>query len=199
DNSYYISFHGIDECIDDEIPFDIPDNWCWVTLSSICTYIQRGKSPNYSDIEKIPVIAQKCNQWSGFDISKAKFIEPKSIDKYETERFLCTGDLLWNSTGLGTVGRMAIYDEAKNQYGIAVADSHVTVIRTKENFANYKFLFYWFSSPAVQSVIESKTEGSTKQKELYLQKIKDYVVPLPPLNEQNRIVNEIDKYIAIVF
>ncbi|MDD3240509.1 MAG: restriction endonuclease subunit S [Lachnospira sp.] len=199
DNSYYFSFKGENVCIDSELPFEIPDSWCWVTLSSICIYIQRGKSPKYSEIEKIPVIAQKCNQWSGFDINKAKFIDPESLEKYDKERFLCDGDLLWNSTGLGTVGRMAIYENSKNPYGIAVADSHVSVIRTMEHFANYNYLFYWFTSPAVQSVIESKTEGSTKQKELYLQIIKDYIVPLPPLNEQQRIVDRIKQYLSVGF
>ena len=60
-------------CIDDEIPFDIPVNWTWVRLDDICSFIHRGKSPKYSLIKKYPVVAQKCNQWSGFSIEKQKF------------------------------------------------------------------------------------------------------------------------------
>ena len=183
---------------EDEIPFEIPDSWEWVRLGEITTYISRGKSPTYSEIKKYPIVAQKCNQWSGFSLEKAKFADPKTIDKYAEERILRDGDLLWNSTGLGTLGRMAIYNSNVNPYGWAAADSHVTVIRTKEDFCNYKYLYYYFASNEVQSVIEDKSEGSTKQKELYQDTVRKYEVPLPPLAEQKRIVAKIEELMPIV-
>ena len=54
--------------------------------------------------------------------------------------------VLWNSTGLGTLGRMAIYWERLNPYGVAVADSHVTVIRPLHNKINSEYLFAYFST-----------------------------------------------------
>ena len=178
---------------EDEIPFEIPDSWEWVRLENITTYISRGKSPVYSEIQKYPIVAQKCNQWSGFSLEKAKFADPKTIDKYAEERLLRDGDLLWNSTGLGTLGRMAIYDSNVNQYGWAAADSHVTVIRTLPEFSDYKYLYYYFASNEVQSVIEDKSDGSTKQKELSQETVRKYIVPLPPLAEQKRIVAKIEE------
>ncbi len=183
--------------IDEEnYPYTLPEKWEWVRLQDVTTYISRGKSPVYSETKKYPVVAQKCNQWSGFSLEKAKFIDPKTVDKYAEERILQDGDLLWNSTGIGTLGRMAIYDSSVNEYGWAVADSHVTVIRTRPDFAYYKYLYYYFASPEVQTVIEDRSDGSTKQKELAQNTVKMYEVPLPPLAEQHRIVQRIEELYA---
>ncbi len=185
-------------CVDGEIPFEIPESWEWARLESITTYIQRGKSPKYSSIEQYPVVAQKCNQWSGFSLEKAKFIDPSTVLSYADERTLCDGDLLWNSTGLGTLGRMAIYDSSVNKYGWAVADSHVTVIRTDAEWFNYRFAFTYFAGPSVQSVIEDLASGSTKQKELAQDTIKNYLIPIPPLAEQRRIAERVSELIPLV-
>ena len=181
-----------------DYPYAIPESWEWVRLEDITIYISRGKSPVYSETKKYPVVAQKCNQWSGFSLEKAKFVDPKTVDKYAEERLLQNGDLLWNSTGLGTLGRMAIYDSSANEYGWAVADSHVTVIRTKTDFCFFKFLYYYFASPEVQRVIEDKSDGSTKQKELAQETVRKYEVPLPPLAEQHRIVERIEEYLPVI-
>ena len=181
------------QCIEDEIPFEIPESWEWVRLDDICSYIHRGKSPKYSLVEKYPVIAQKCNQWSGFSIEKAKFIEPQSLSAYKEEQFLHNKDLMWNSTGLGTLGRMAIYYTHLNPYGVAVADSHVTVIRPYQQASISEYLYCYFTSYTVQSVIEAKSDGSTKQKELSTNTVKTYLVPLPPLAEQKRIVEKVNQ------
>ncbi|VOS81173.1 type I restriction-modification system S protein [Streptococcus pneumoniae] len=185
DNSYY-----------EEVPCEIPESWEWVRLNDITSYIQRGKSPKYSNIPIYPVIAQKCNQWSGFSIDLARFIDPETVHSYQKERLLRDGDLMWNSTGLGTLGRLAIYHENKNPYVWAVADSHVTVIRVLSGVINCHFIYNFLSSPIVQSVIEEKASGSTKQKELLTKTIKEYLIPLPPLPEQSRIVDKIEQFFA---
>ena len=192
DNKYYEQTHFQTTCIEEEIPFDIPLSWSWIRLNDICDYIQRGKSPKYSLIKKYPVIAQKCNQWSGFKIEKAQFIEPYTLASYSIERLLQDDDLMLNSTGLGTLGRMAIYKEALNPYELAVADSHVTVIRPMKQHVRSEYLYYYFSSNTVQSVIEDKSDGSTKQKELSTTTVKNYLVPLPPTMEQDRIITKIN-------
>ena len=193
DNKYYEKIGEDTVCIDDEIPFDIPANWVWIRLDDICSFIHRGKSPKYSLIKKYPVVAQKCNQWSGFSIEKAKFIEPQSISSYNEEYILQDKDLMWNSTGLGTLGRMAIYYKKLNPYKLAVADSHVTVIRPYKQHIVSEYLYCYFASNTVQSVIEDKSDGSTKQKELSTKTVKSYLVPLPPMEEQMRIVEKVEE------
>ena len=195
DNKYYEKIDGKVLDINDEIPFDIPESWTWVRLQQVCTYIHRGKSPKYSEVRKYPVIAQKCNQWDGFHIEKAQFIAPESVPLYAEDNLLQDKDLLWNSTGLGTLGRIGLYPESSNPYGFAVADSHVTVIRTLPEFIRPEYLLMFFSSPTVQSVIEDKASGSTKQKELATETVKSYIVPIPPLAEQDRIL---DKYKTVL-
>ena len=198
DNKYWEKSEDGAICIDEEIPFEIPSNWAWVRLDDICSFIHRGKSPKYSPIKKYPVVAQKCNQWTGFSIEKAKFIEPKSITSYNDEYFLQDRDLMWNSTGLGTLGRMAIYYTILNPYELAVADSHVTVIRPYKTYIVSEYLYYYFASNTVQSVIEDKSDGSTKQKELATKTVKSYLVPLPPFAEQLRIVQKIKSVTSIM-
>lgn len=185
------------EITEEEKLFDLPDGWEWVRLGDICNYIQRGKSPKYSSIVKYPVISQKCNQWEGFFIDRAKFIDPETITSYGEERFLQNGDLLWNSTGLGTVGRMAMYKSNSNKYDLVVADSHVTIVRTLKKYINVKYIFFWIACPEVQLNIDKITSGSTKQKELSTDTIKKILFPLPPLNEQEDIVAKVEEMLSI--
>ena len=198
DNTPYEKIGDEVRSLADEVPFDIPDSWEWVRLIDVCEYIQRGKSPKYSPIKKYPVVAQKCNQWSGFSIEKAQFIEPNSLSSYGPERLLLDNDLMWNSTGLGTLGRMAIYKTAANPYELAVADSHVTVIRPLKQFVLPEYLYYYFANPSVQSVIEDQADGTTKQKELATATIKAYLTPIPPLDEQRRILAKLSEVLPVV-
>ena len=198
DNTPYEKIGDEVRSLADEVPFDIPDSWEWVRLIDVCEYIQRGKSPKYSPIKKYPVVAQKCNQWSGFSIEKAQFIEPDSLASYGPERLLQDNDLMWNSTGLGTLGRMAIYKTAANPYELAVADSHVTVIRPLKQFVLPEYLYYYFANPSVQSVIEDQADGTTKQKELATATIKAYLTPIPPLDEQRRILTKLSEVLPVV-
>lgn len=177
---------------EDEIPFTIPTTWKWVRLNDITSYIQRGKSPKYSTGEGLPVISQRCVQWGSLDLNFAKLITHESIKDYEAIRFLRSGDLLWNSTGTGTIGRVIKVKEPIPQL---VCDSHVTVVRCLEVDAEY--IRSWLRSDHVYGVIEERAAGSTNQVELTSQLAMNQVVPLPPLFEQHRIVAKVDELMAL--
>ncbi|WP_313638523.1 restriction endonuclease subunit S [Paenibacillus sp.] len=179
---------------EEEQPYKVPDNWSVVKLKTVCAYIQRGKSPKYADdMQEIPVISQKCVQWSGFDISKARFIDPNTLNSYQPERFLQDYDILWNSTGEGTIGRVALYRTKATNHKIVVADSHVTIVRSDKRVLDPRFLFYWLSSPYIQKYsISRSVSGTTKQTELSTSAIKEMLCFLPPLFEQKRITGKVE-------
>lgn len=181
---------------DDEIPFDIPQSWKWVRLDEICTYIHRGKSPKYGKSD-LPIIAQKCNQWDGLHLDRCLFADKDSISSYTEERFVKSGDIIINSTGGGTVGRTGFITESVLANGRYVCDSHITTVRCA-NQIHSRFYYYFLVSPIIQVGVEERCSGSTNQIELGTDTVKNYLVPLPPLAEQKRIVDKIEELFSII-
>ena len=82
DGHFYESINGGEAtCIDDDIPFETPDSWEWCRLTSVCSFLSRGKSPKYSETEKkYPVFAQKCNlKEGGVSLEKARFLDYRKM------------------------------------------------------------------------------------------------------------------------
>ncbi|HEB9341137.1 TPA: restriction endonuclease subunit S [Campylobacter coli] len=168
------------------------------SIENIVRYMQRGKTPKYSNIKQYPVIAQKCIQWNGIDMKKSLFIDPDSIKNYTQDRFLQDDDILLNSTGIGTLGRVALYKSTINPYAAAVADGHVTVLRFDKDKILPNYFYCYFSSSMIQDSIEEYATGSTKQKELSLSLVKQIQIPLPPLEIQKQIVEHIESKQKII-
>jgi type I restriction enzyme, S subunit len=177
---------------DEEAPFSIPSTWCWTRLGEITSYLQRGRSPRYAETDGVPVISQKCVQWRGLDLTVAKRITQESLIDYEPIRFLRDGDLLWNSTGTGTIGRVIRLSSPPE--GL-VCDSHVTVVRC--SIVNPEFVRTWLRSDQVYSLIEERAAGSTNQVELTGYMAAHQIIPLPPTSEQNRIVTKVQELMAL--
>ncbi len=181
---------------EDEKPFEIPESWEWVRLGSVCDYLHRGKSPKYGIQKKLPIIAQKCNQWDKIYTDRCLFSDIANIDKYTSEQYLQVGDVIINSTGGGTVGRTGfIEDYVFEDYPQFVADSHVTVVRANKLIAS-KYVYFYLISPYIQLGIEDRCSGSTNQIELGTNTVFNFLFPLPPLAEQHRIVAKIEELFA---
>ena len=198
DNSYYEKLaNGKVVCIDDEIPFEIPASWSYARSGNLCSYLHRGKSPKYGNQKVLPIIAQKCNQWDKLYIDRCLFSDIDYISKYKEEQFLQEGDIIINSTGGGTVGRTGYIDKSIfEKYDKFVADSHVTVVRPT-TLISHKYIYMYLLSPYIQIGIEERCSGSTNQIELGTATVYNYIVPVPPLAEQERIVERIAKLHAV--
>ena len=176
----------------DEVEFSLPSSWLWTRLNDITQYIQRGKSPKYSNEEGPLVISQKCVHWTGLNLGLARYITKESISEYDESRFLRQGDLLWNSTGTGTIGRIVRFSLDCDRL---VCDSHVTIVRCL--LVSPEYVRLWLMSDHVYGNIEELASGSTNQVELTAQMAINQVLPLPPLAEQHRIVAKVDELMAL--
>ena len=181
---------------DEDRPFPIPSNWVWARFGEAARYAQRGKSPTYADVSPYLAVSQKCVRWTGFDPALARPYASEAFAALPQDRILSAGDILWNSTGTGTVGRSTVLPES-GDFGKMAADSHVTVIRTFPEVLP-RFIDVFISSPHIQQNMDDLTSGSTKQQELNLGTILELPLPIPPLAEQERIVAKLDEVLPLI-
>ncbi len=122
-------------------------------------------------------------------MSLAKYLDEKTLGKYTADEFMLDYDIVVNSTGTGTMGRIGLFRDSDNPEGLPIVpDSHVTVIRLNHNVSvNYLVCCLQYYQP----YLEEHGEGSTNQKELKPDTIKNLFIPLPPNSEQLRIANMI--------
>ena len=186
------------EITEDEKPFEIPESWMWCRLNDIVAKtVKRGKSPTYIAKSNTLVFAQKCNTKAGYiDLSLAQCLDETKLSKYPEEEFMLNNDIVLNSTGNGTLGRVGIYRNSDNPNGRPiVSDSHVTIIRTNIH-VDSEFVFY--ALKYYQPYMEKLGSGSTNQTELSAGVVKALLFPLPPLAEQKRIVAKIEELLPLV-
>lgn len=180
-----------------DVPFDIPTSWCWVRLNDIVVKtVKRGKSPTYTTKSNTLVFAQKCNTKAGYiNMELALFLDEGKLNKYPDDEFVQDMDIVINSTGNGTLGRVGFFRNTDNPRGLRIVpDSHVTVIRPSSQmnaaYAMYCMKYY-------QPYFEKTCTGSTNQTELSVDTLKNLAFPLPPLAEQERIVEKLDKLLPL--
>ena len=183
---------------EDEIPFDIPDAWRWVRLDDVVTKsIKRGKSPTYAAKSGTLVFAQKCNTKAGYiDLDIALFLDESKLEKYPKEEFMQDKDIVINSTGNGTLGRVGVYRDTDNPRNLPIVpDSHVTVIRATQSVAT-EYVYYVLKY--YQPYMEKLGTGSTNQTELSANVVRAMLFPLPPLAEQKRIVAKLEEILPLI-
>jgi type I restriction enzyme, S subunit len=175
----------------------IAPGWSIATVSEITEYLSRGKQPKYVSNSSLPVINQKAIRLSGIQTEYLKYVDPEQFDLWTPERFIRDGDVLCNSTGTGTLGRVCLITQ-RDLKPPKVVDSHVTIIRPDRTAIDPRFLFFWIQSSEVQESIASVATGATNQIELSRAAISSLHIPIAPLNEQKRIADNLDRLITRV-
>lgn len=155
--------------------------WKKCRLGDITDYVNRGFSPKYVENDGNVIINQKCIRNGRIDLSLSRRTDP--LKPITLEKILKNGDILINSTGVGTAGRVGIFEFDL----IATVDSHVTIVRMNQNEAFPNFVFYNLRHR--EEDIEGFAEGSTGQIELGRERVKLIDIFLPPLPEQKAIAS----------
>lgn len=178
---------------DEDIPFDIPENWLWVRLGDYCLDAFSGKSPVYS---KTPtpyeVIGQAANQQLGLDYTQVKYTVSEFWNSMDPKYFLLENDVLLNTLGHGTLGRAGIVPVLHKKL---LTDGHLFVFRLYSAIAS-KYFYYYLQYKRPE--IEISANGSTNQTFLSLKRTNQWLIPVPPLAEQERIVAKIEELLPLV-
>ena len=186
DNSHYEKIDGVEHCIDDEIPFEIPESWAWCRLGSVLQ-IARGGSPrpikqyltNDSGINWIKI--SDTDKGGKYIFSTKEKIIPEGVSK---SRMVHSGDfLLTNSMSFG---RPYILKTDG-----CIHDGWL-VLSNIENCFDVDFLYYMLSTPFAYYQFCESVSGAVV-KNLNSEKVAYSLFPIPPLAEQRRIILKIDE------
>ena len=192
DNSYYEKLNGIERCIDEEIPFEIPDSWEWVRLGNVCK-IARGGSPR--PIKQYLTESPDGINWIkiGDTDKDSKYInstkEKIIVEGVTKSRLVHKGDfLLTNSMSFGRPYILNI--DGCIHDGWLMLSNYQTVY-------DKDFLYYMLSSRFAYYQFCGVVSGAVV-KNLNTDKVEISLMPLPPFAEQQRIVAKIEQFLAMI-
>ena len=191
DNSHYEKRDGEEVCIDDEIPFEIPDSWMWMRLSSFGIF-SSGKTPSMSDPKnwhgKIPWITSK-------DMKKQVITDSEMhITDYAAESLQ-----VYPKGTLLLVARSGIL---RRLLPLCVLGIESTINQDIKAFSLYdlslsNWLFYALKA-FEPMILHDLVKSVTTVESLKFDEFSDLLIPVPPLKEQARIIKQIQAFIRII-
>ena len=166
----------------ENVPFEIPDGWCWTTIEDVCSKIGSGSTPKGSNYSKegIPFFRSQNVQNDGIVLSDIKYISDE-VHQSMIGTEVVANDLLLNITG-GSLGRCAV---VPRDFDIGNVSQHVCILRTvlvKPEYLHCFILSSFFSKS--MKITGSGREGLPKYN------LEKMLLPLPPIQEQERIIIE---------
>lgn len=183
-NSYQHMIDGANAVIDSYKPFfEVEKSWPIIKLENIIKFVRRGKTPTYGT-GTIGII--KSGQLKGFydfNLQKQYFLK-EGADV--GDRILKNGDILINTTGVGTAGRVGVFCLD----GCYTVDSHITIIRVSDSIVSDYVMFFLAVHYGFKT-LENMARGSSGQIELSIQDIKKLKISLPDYSIQKHIVTKL--------
>ena len=181
DNSYYEKVDGIERCIDDELPFEIPESWEWCRLGTILQKLTDGthSTPKYT-ARGIPFISVKDISSGKISFERTKFISKTEHELLASRCDPHRDDILL--TKVGTTGIPVLVDTDR-PFSIFVS---VAQLRFSTELLDKFFLIYLLKSPLVQTQCRENTKG-VGNKNWVMRDIANTLICIPPLAEQKRI------------
>ena len=193
-SSYYEKFLATGEvkCIDDEIPFEIPQGWEWCRFSSIYKTLTDGthSTPHYTE-SGIPFLSVKDMSSGILRFNNTKYISENEHIELSKRCHPQKGDLLLSK--VGTTG-IPLIIETEKEFSIFVS---LALIKFTSIPIDKRFLIHLINSPLVQEQVQENTRG-VGNKNWVLTAIANTLILLPPLNEQLRISDKIDELSPII-
>ena len=182
DNSHYEKRGSEEVCIDEEIPFEIPENWAWCRLGSILEKLTDGthSTPKYTD-SGVPFISVKDVSSGVLSFDNAKHISESEHRELYKRCDPKRGDILL--TKVGTTGIPVIVD-TNEEFSLFVS---VAQLRFSHLMLDANYLLLLIESPLVQQQCTEHTRG-VGNKNWVMRDIANTLVAIPPLAEQKRIV-----------
>ena len=196
DNLHYEKFSdGTVKCIEDEIPFDLPDGWTWSRLLSLTTKIGAGSTPSggsavYSTTGVKFIRSQNVYN-DGLALEDVAYISDE-INSKKAGSIVEPKDLLLNITG-GSIGRCALVPD---EFDIANVNQHVMIIRLAECGLR-RYIHSVMVSPYIQHQIITRQVGSGRGG-LSAETLSTFLIPVPPLHEQFLIQEKLNRCLLFI-
>ena len=174
---------------EEEIPFEIPENWCWCRLGDIAKKLTDGSHnppPNTGVGYKVISAMNIKNGLVSLD-NVTRFVDEKGFNKENPRTQISYGDIILGIIG-GSIGNLAFYYHEEH----VIAQRSIAIIDT---FCSNEYIGKLLMSPAIQN--KMKKSSGTAQGGVYLGTLRNIIVPLPPLEEQKRIVAKLEQLLHL--
>ena len=186
DNSYYEISGKNEVCIDDQIPFDVPESWEWTRTGSLFQVNPRNRLPDDLDagFMPMPLLSDGFGNHHDFQIRKWKEIKTGFTH-------FADGDIvIAKITPCFQNRKSAVISGLPNGFGAGTTELHVLRDHTKKLFMPYCLLIYKTHAFIEKGI--KNFSGTAGQQRIGKELISDYLIPIPPLEEQKRIVSAVE-------